>query len=154
MREESAEKEKFLLNDKKWNSSPKQPLPPTLSPSCAPPPALWSAVHGNQVPAFHSRPLLSSWLAEPHGTCSNSWLNSHLSWRPGQSPDLWPVRQPPLYLLTRPPPGSNPWAQESDRTPSPLKQRKRRQNASFTWNSAENENQIGPSYWTCKWQEC
>lgn len=104
-------------------------------------------MHGDQAPASHSRPLLSSWPAEPHGTWSNSWLNSHLRWRHGQSPDLWLVRQPPLYLLTRPPPGSSPWAQGSGRTPSPLKPRRRCRNASFPGNAAENENQIGPSYW-------
>lgn len=61
-----------------------------------------------------------------------------------ESPDL---RQPSLYLLTRPPPGSSPWAQGSDRTPSLLKPRRRCRNASFSGNAAENENQIGPSYW-------
>lgn len=30
MREETTEKGKFLLNNKKWKSSPEQPLPPTL----------------------------------------------------------------------------------------------------------------------------
>lgn len=147
MRGETAEKGKFLLNDKKWNSSPEQPLPPT---------PLWSAVHGDQAPAFHSRPLLSLWPAEPHGTCSNSWLNSHLRWRHEQIPDLWPVRQPPLYLLTRPPPGSSPRARGSDRIPSSLKPGRRCGNASFPGNAAESENQIVAPLTgrPCQWQEC
>lgn len=54
----------------------------------------------NTLPLI-SWPLI--WPAEPHGTFSNSWFNSYLSWRH----DLWPVRPPPLHLLT----GSPSWIQ-------------------------------------------
>ena len=74
--------------------SREQPLPPLL------PTEVSRAWWANTLPLV-SWPLL--WPAEPHGTGSNSWFHSYLSWWHERSPALWPVGEPWLYPLTRSP---------------------------------------------------